>query len=232
MEVHCRLTAEGFGKWQQAAYDSIMEAYLVQKSVYEEKLAAKGIQEGIKILGRNPLENRRIEREELKKLVIMMLTGTASIARDSMQPTTEPNIDIHQACINGSWIRFFENAFEWNNLLYVLYPYFWGRKARWITALHFTDPDLDFAAFLKAGAARVQVPVRPGFEKAVAHFCQFGEIWEGNDPPLRRRCALRAHHRRDHREPRQARRRSAVSGRVRALGSAHSHLARAPAEHR
>jgi len=185
IEVHCKLTTEGYTKWQQAAYDAIMEAYLVQKSVYEEKLAARAIQEGIKILGRNPLENRRIEREELKKLVIMMLTGTTSIARNSMQPTTEPNIDIHQACINGSWIRFFENAFEWNNLLYVLYPYFWGRKARWITALHFTDPDLDFAAFLKAGAARVQVPVRPGFEKAVAHFCQFGEIWEGNDPPLR-----------------------------------------------
>jgi hypothetical protein len=185
VEVHCRLTAEGFGKWQQAAYDSIMEAYLVQKSVYEEKLAARAIQKGVAILGRNPLENRRIEREELKKLVIMMLTGTTSIARNSMQYTIEPNIDIHRACINGSWIRFFENAFEWNNLLYVLYPYFWGRKARWITALHFTDPDLDFAAFLKAGAARVQVPVRPGFEKAVAHFCQFGEIWEGNDPPLR-----------------------------------------------
>jgi hypothetical protein len=162
-----------------------MEAYLVQKSVYEEKLAARAIQKGVAILGRNPLENRRIEREELKKLVIMMLTGTTSIARNSMQYTIEPNIDIHRACINGSWIRFFENAFEWNNLLYVLYPYFWGRKARWITALHFTDPDLDFAAFLKAGAARVQVPVRPGFEKAVAHFCQFGEIWEGNDPPLR-----------------------------------------------
>ena len=69
--------------------------------------------------------------------------------------------------------------------MYVLYPYFWGRKSRWISALHFTDPDPDFAAFLKAGAARVQVPVRPGFEKAVAYFCQFGLIWEGNDPPLR-----------------------------------------------
>ena len=185
VEVHCRLAADGLAKWQQQAFDSIMEAYLQQKAVYEEKLAARDIQQGIKILGRNPLENRRIEREELKKLVLMMLMRTNSISRNSMQPTIEPNIDIQRACINGSWIRFFENAFEWNNLLYVLYSYFWGRKARWITALHFTDPDPDFAAFLKAGAARVQVPVRPGFEKAVAHFCQFGEIWEGNDPPLR-----------------------------------------------
>ena len=185
VEVHCRLAADGLAKWQQQAFDSIMEAYLQQKAVYEEKLAARDIQQGIKILGRNPLENRRIEREELKKLVLMLLMRTNSISRNSMQPTIEPNIDIQRACINGSWIRFFENAFEWNNLLYVLYSYFWGRKARWITALHFTDPDPDFAAFLKAGAARVQVPVRPGFEKAVAHFCQFGEIWEGNDPPLR-----------------------------------------------
>ncbi len=185
IEVHCRLTPEGFAKWQQAAFDSIMEAYLVQKADYEEKLAALAIQQGVKILGRNPLENRRIEREELKKLTLMMLTADNDIARNSILPGFEPNIDLLKACINGSWIRFFENAFEWNNLMYVLYPYFWGRKARWISALHFTDPDLDFAAFLKAGAARVQVPVRPGFEKAVAYFCQFGVIWEGNDPPLR-----------------------------------------------
>ncbi|KQY52619.1 hypothetical protein [Lysobacter sp. Root494] len=185
VEVHCRLTSEGFAKWQQAAFDSIMEAYLVQKAQYEEAMAALAIQQGVKILGRNPLENRRIEREELKKLVLMMLMRNNNIARNSILPGYEPNIDLQKACLNGSWIRFFENAFEWNNLMYVLYPYFWGRKARWISALHFTDPDPEFAAFLKAGAGRIQVPVRPGFEKAIAYFCQFGVIWEGNDPPLR-----------------------------------------------
>jgi len=65
-----------------------------------------------------------------------------------------------------------------------MYPYFWSRHVRWTAALHLSDADPDFVAFLKAGAARVQVPVRPGFERAVAHFCQFGEIWEGHDAPL------------------------------------------------
>lgn len=185
VDVHCSLTSEGFAKWQQAVYDAIMNAYLVQKADYEEKIAALGIQQGVKILGRNPLENRRIEREELKKLVLMMLTHNNDISCNSMLQNSEPNIDLSKACANGNWIRFFENAFEWNNTMYVLYPYFWGRKARWISALHLTDPDPDFSAFLKAGAARVQVPVRPGFEKAVAYYCQFGVIWEGNDPPLR-----------------------------------------------
>jgi hypothetical protein len=184
IDVFCRLTAEGFAKWQQAVYDSIMEAYLQQKADYDSSQKAAAIQQGIPILGRNPLENRRLERDELKKLALMTLTGSVTIERDSMQATSEPFMDLDKVCDNGAWVRFFENAFEWNNILYVFYPYFWGRHARWISAIHFTDPDPDFAAFLKAGAARMQVPVRPGFEKAVAYFVQTGEIWEGNDPPL------------------------------------------------
>ncbi|WP_158738013.1 hypothetical protein [Alteribacillus sp. YIM 98480] len=186
VDVHCRLTGEGFAKWQHDMYDAIMQAYQQQQMDYEEKVAAASIEQGVEILGRNPLENRRIEREELKKLVIMMLSGSSNISKDSFEPFySEPVMDIEKTCENGSHIRFLEHAFEWNNLLYILYPYFWGRKSRWISALHFTDPDPDFAAFLKAGAARVQLPVRPGFERAVAHFCQFGEVWEGNDIPLR-----------------------------------------------
>lgn len=188
IDVHCRLTAEGLAKWQQSVYDSITEAYLVQKADWDESQAAQAIQKGIPILGRNPLENRRLERDELKKLVLMILTKSTDITRDSMQPGavgSDPLMDLDRICENGAYIRFFENAFEWNNIVYVFYPYFWGRKARWISAIHFNDPDPDFGAFLKAGAARVQLPVRPGFEKAVAYFCQFGRIWEGGDPPLR-----------------------------------------------
>jgi len=185
VDVFCELTNEGFADWQHEVFDTIMASYLQQKADYEEKLAAQEIAEGIQILGRNPLENRRIEKEELKKLCIMMLTGINHLNIDLLKTTSPPTIDIQKSCKIGSQIRFFENAFEWNNMLYVFYPYFWGRFAKWVSALHMTDPDPDFAAFLKAGAARVQIPVRPGFEKAVAHFCQFGKIWEGNDVPLK-----------------------------------------------
>jgi hypothetical protein len=185
VDVYCQLTDEAFAKWQQSAYDSIIAAYLRQKADYEEKVAAREIQNGPADLGQNPAENLRITKDELKKLVLMILTGSDSIGLNSFEATDEPNMDLEKVCVNGSWIRFFENAFEWTNLVYVLYPYFWGRHARWSMALHLKDPDPDFAAFLRAGAARVQIPVRPGFEKAVAYFCQYGEVWEGNDPPLR-----------------------------------------------
>ncbi|MFN8393842.1 MAG: hypothetical protein U0176_04125 [Bacteroidia bacterium] len=184
IDVACHITSEGKAKWQQAVYDNIMQAYQQQLSEYESYMSQKAIQAGIQIHGRNPGENRILEKEELKKLCIMALTGKNNIALDSFYNYQEPTIKFGTARKNGSYIRFFENAFEWGNMQFAYYPYFWGRKARWTSALHVTDPDPEFAEFIKAGAVRIQIPVRPGFEKAVAHFSQFGEIWNGNDAPL------------------------------------------------
>lgn len=184
VDIVCRLTPEGNAKWQHEIYATILEGYLYQKAAYEEKLAQMQIQRGTQILGRNPFENRRIEREELKKLVLMMLLQSPYLDVTSYFSGAEPFMNISAACRNGAFIRFFENAFEWSNMTYVFYPYFWNRHARWITALHLTDPDTDFAGFLRAGAARIQLPVRPGFERAIAYYSQTGEIWEGNDVPI------------------------------------------------
>ncbi len=184
VDIYCALTEEGFAKWQHETYAAILEAYLNKKAAYEDALAQREIQQGVQILGRNPVENRRIERDELKKLTIMTMRRTAYLDLDSYYESAEPAMDIGTACKNGDTVRFLENAFEWSNMTYVHYPYFWGRHARWIEALHLTDPDPDFAAFLRAGATRIQLPVRPGFERAVAYFCQTGIVWEGNDVPL------------------------------------------------
>ena len=184
VDIDCLLNDEGLGKWQNDMFDAIIRRYEELKAEYEEKLAALEIQSGSKILGRNPLENRRIEQDELKKLAIAMLTNDPDPSLDAFESSEEPTLDLDAACEAGSRIRFFESAFEWRNMSYVHYPYFWGRKARWLNALHLTDPDPDFAAFLKAGATRLQVPVRPGFERAVAYFCQTGKLWNGNDAPL------------------------------------------------
>ncbi|WP_328324257.1 hypothetical protein OHA70_32860 [Kribbella sp. NBC_00382] len=183
-DVLCMITRQGWRKWQQQVYDAVIEAYQRQKAAYDEQQRVAAIAEANPVQGQNPLENVRLMRDELKKWVLMLMTGRTDIARDGFTGAPVPTLDLGDACANGSYIRFFENAFEWHNLLWVFYPYFWGREPRWAPALHFKDPDPDFAAFLKAGAARVQLPVRPGFERAVAYFMQHGLIWEGQDPPL------------------------------------------------
>lgn len=189
IDVHCDRTTDAYARWQQTAYDAIIAAYQQQLAEYNERKAQRELQRSSQHFGRNPLINRRVERDELKKWVIMMMAKNPDINLDSFRPpetpgtVTEPVLDLDKANANGKFIKFLENAFEWQNMLYVFYPHMWGRRARWISALNITDSDPDFAAFLRAGAARVQVPVRPGFESAVAYFIYFGTIWSGNDVP-------------------------------------------------
>ena len=70
-----------------------------------------------------------------------------------------------------------QQAFEWEHLAWIVYPYFWGRRTEWSRTVVTSHPDPDFASFLNAGAARVQVPVRPGFEDLVKHFMETGEVY-------------------------------------------------------
>ncbi|MEV0667901.1 hypothetical protein ACIBI3_40305 [Actinomadura luteofluorescens] len=189
VDVECVVTPEAEARWQQSVYDAVIAAYQQQLAEYNERAAQRELQRSTnQQFGRNPLVNRRVERDELKKWVIMMLAKKPELNLDSFLPPVpktppEPVLDLDKANANGKFIRFLENAFEWQNMLYVCYPHMWGRRARWISALNITDPDADFAAFLRAGAARVQVPVRPGFESAVAYFVYTGNIWDGNDVP-------------------------------------------------
>jgi hypothetical protein len=83
----------------------------------------------------------------------------------------------------GAMVAFFERAFEWENLMFTCYPYYWGRPQRWEEMVLTQDLDPQFEEFLKAGAVRVVVPARPGFEAALAHYQETGDVWMGEEIP-------------------------------------------------
>lgn len=68
-------------------------------------------------------------------------------------------------------------------MTWLTYPYFWGRKGRWEDMITYEDTDPLFNQFLKAGYCRVSVPARPGFEGAIDHFMNHGELWMGGSLP-------------------------------------------------
>lgn len=192
MLMKCELTAEGFEQWQLATYAQIMRAYFELKSLYEQKVSAAEIQRGVAIEGRNPLENRKIERTELKKQVIAMLEQSyftkPPLDQEAVTYATPGSSAYHEinfavAQRERNYIQWFEQAFEWQNLTYVFYPYYWGRQANWREDALGQDTDPLFNHFLRAGAARVVVPVRPGFEKAMGLYLATGIIWSGNQVP-------------------------------------------------
>ncbi|MEU4162657.1 hypothetical protein [Actinoplanes sp. NPDC026670] len=183
--VFCKLSAEKLQEWQLKTFNSIMTAYANLKSRFDEAVAEARLQarNDAAITGANPAINRETEQTELKKGCLQLLTGQKFDLFDAVtgnqDPFGYPEMDLDEAKAEGAYIQVFEQSFEWNNMTYIFYPYFWGRKQEWPVVSQLSDDDPLFARFLRAGAARVQVPVRLGFENRILTYLSTGELWAG-----------------------------------------------------
>ncbi|WP_431912631.1 hypothetical protein [Nonomuraea jabiensis] len=186
VEVKCQRTDRAMDKWRLETHAKLETAHKAAVADYEEKLAALQLRAGVDIQGRNPAANLALMQTELKKSCVSILTDQHYDLFDSIEISPAnglPEINVFEAAGEGPYVRFFEQAFEWEHMTFVTYPYFWGRKDQWEERLGFDDPDPAFADFLRAGFCRVSVPARPGFEGAIDHFLTFGEIWNGGPLP-------------------------------------------------
>lgn len=176
-----------YQQWQLNTYEAILRAYRQQIAEYEDRLANLDAALRIGALGHSTEQKRMLERMEIKKGCITLLTQQHFDVFNAIEkPSDEqsfPQMDLTNAEPQGRYIRFFEQAIEWEQMMYQFYSYFWGRKTRWIQNLNLEDRDPQFSEFLKAGAARVLVPVRPGFENAMIYFMETGDIWVCGDLP-------------------------------------------------
>jgi hypothetical protein len=84
-------------------------------------------------------------------------------------------------------VKFIQQAIEWENLLYFLYPYFWDVPPAWDFVRTLEHPDSERQKFLRAGSARIVLTIRPGFEQAFTAFVDqgaFGSILPPGHPYL------------------------------------------------
>ncbi|MFD4245824.1 hypothetical protein ACFWP3_30160 [Streptomyces sp. NPDC058525] len=191
VEVKCQRTDRAMAKWRLETHAKLTTAYLARLSEYEAQIAALQLQAGVVIHGRNPEANQLLVADELRKNCVSILTDQHFDLFGAIDTVygadgrAIPQVDVAEAAAEGAYVRFFEQAFEWEHLTWAAYPYFWGRKDKWDERLTYEDPDPQFNQFLKAGYCRVTVPVRPGFEGAVDHYMHFGELWNGGPlPPI------------------------------------------------
>lgn len=114
--------------------------------------------------------------------------GTAQRLKVALHTETGlqlPAIDLNVANTKAPLVQFLEQAFEWNNMAYLFYPYFWGAAPRWIEMMNRYDAgDPFYTAFLQAGSSRVLLAATPGYEDAVLHFLATGVPWEGGPSPV------------------------------------------------
>ncbi|MEU8133890.1 hypothetical protein [Streptodolium elevatio] len=185
IEIFCRRTERAYRTWQLKTHAAITAGYLAKVQAYESALAEAAAQAGVVIAGRNPLWNQRLVSTELRKQCLTLLTAQQFDAFGALETSAEghPQPNLERSGEQMPYVRFFEQAFEWEHLAYFFYPYFWGWKPGWRNRMLLDDVDPQFSDFLRAGAARAVFPVRPGFEAAVVHYLETGEIWNGGPPP-------------------------------------------------
>jgi hypothetical protein len=201
IEIQAVRTAGAYDAWRLATYEKIAAAYQNLETAYQTALSKQQMAtQTVGPLGAaDPDANRATERQELKRSCIAIFDNSnATVAgsevmqlNPAIAPTTpdpanpqlpEPVLSTAQSL--GARVRWFEQAFEWENVAYVVYPYYWGRRELWLERFRLTNDDPLFLNFLQAGYARVVVPVRIGFEQAVQFYLNTGLPWLGGDLPV------------------------------------------------
>ncbi|MEN5343800.1 hypothetical protein ABE599_08835 [Achromobacter mucicolens] len=181
--IKCQLSPTGLSEWQTKAHAAILDGYNAQLRDYERKFEEYVSTILPSLFGRPPEENRKIEKIEIKKAVSSLFNNGPIDLGAIYDANDGPEIDLVKIDTQAKNIRFFEQAFEWEQMQYSFYPYFWGRRKTWLLKVLNQDADSLFREFLRAGAARVVLSVRPGFEDFVAHYFLTGEVWGGGDLP-------------------------------------------------
>lgn len=198
--ITCKITEKAMQTWRLKTYDTLMSAYQDRYMEYQEELARYNREKQLKTqedniereFGVPPSMKEEIIRKELKKFSIAMITEDFfekndnpdfPVMMENSDSSVPPNFHIENAMKRGSFVRFFEQAFEWEQMQFVFYPYYWAKVEKWNERFDEDDSAHLFRQFLQAGWARVVVPVRPGFNEALHYYILTGLIWKGDELP-------------------------------------------------
>lgn len=192
INAKCFLTPEARTAWLQKAFNAIIKAYEEALVEYNNKVSEEQ-NKAVVIKDSNPNFYRQIENTVLRKNCISYMAdravgsthgyGLAGLTEGSVfndyETVLSSKLDKYTA-----FVKFMEQAFEWENLSYYLYPYYWGNKLNWTDLYQSENTDPLFRAFLQSGMARVVATVRPGFEDVVQFYLATGKIWNGGEVPV------------------------------------------------
>jgi type II secretory pathway pseudopilin PulG len=188
----CRPKVQVLLDWRLQAWNQIRSAAEEQfnKSIQNYKdQRAKLVEE---INSYDALTLRRMEQEEIMKGVLRWLLGPqfylvpfniASLfgpdtndpeVQDVLDPNRLSNAEWQDVMEHGEFIKYIHNAIEWENVLYFTYPYFWDDNTLWDFKKFLYHPDPTHRVFLRAGAARVVLTIRPGFEPSFTQLVESG----------------------------------------------------------
>lgn len=181
-------------QWQIDVWNALYNAAQTQHYARQQDLAAQIAQIEDQLKNVDTLTLRREESDEIMKGVLRFLLGPDFdfMPPDVLQAIKDSGADIvHGVGFTGNAlglskqalttvrqhedkVRFINQAIEWENVVSFLYSYFWDVPDSWDFIRQIKHPDANRQAFLRAGAARVVLTVRKGWEEAWVRFAEGG----------------------------------------------------------
>jgi len=189
--LSCVRTPELEDAWARKMFTLFAAAYQARLETYDDAKTRAALASATWAGNLPSATCREIEKRELKRGVLtqFMLGDLAQIGDavlgepgGSSPVPAEPQLKPNAIDDYAREVSFFEEVFDWFNMSYSFAPYMYGRRSEWANLGVADDADAQFKAFLGAGAARVQVPVRPGYEPHAYYF--FRGL--GTHPPSQR----------------------------------------------
>ncbi|HEU4945046.1 MAG TPA: hypothetical protein VFT10_07775, partial [Solirubrobacterales bacterium] len=131
--VNCQRTEKAYEEWRLKTHATLVSGYRQQLAEYEDKLSRYiAAMRNQMALADNYAHDPEVEQQELKKAFIFLLLGehpAVGLPTPTPAPVPPAAVPPDPAEVRdwGAAVAFFERAFEWDNLMYSFYPYFWGR---------------------------------------------------------------------------------------------------------
>jgi len=184
VEIVCVPTDDAIAAWQTRTHGLILAANQQRFAEYEERVAERDAMALRQLHALTPTQKQAIIRGELKRTALAVLTNQnfSGFNATRLDSLGLPFPDVGATDALSAYIRFFEQAVEWDHLEYSFAPYFWGSQSSWAAKLLGSEQEPQFAEFLGCGAARVVLSIRPGYEAAFETFLNTGKIPTTDEP--------------------------------------------------
>ena len=178
IEIICEPTEEAISAWQTKTHALILAGNQRRIADYEERVANRNATARLQLERFSDRQKAAIIQAELKRCTLAVLTNQnfSTFNANRIDELGFPYPDAAAATALAPYIRFFEQAVEWQHLECAFFPYFWGSRHSWISKILDAETNPLFADFISSGAARVVLPIRPGYEHAVERFLNTGMI--------------------------------------------------------
>ena len=183
IEIICEPTDEAISAWQTKTHSLIFAANQRRFADYEERVANRDATARLQLQSLSTERKTAIIQSELKRSALAVLTNQNFSTFNANKTDTFgfPYPDAAATTALSAYIRFFEQAVEWEHIECVFFPYFWGSRSSWVSKLLNLETNPLFSAFLGSGAARMVLPIRPGYEAAFERFLNTGKTPTTNE---------------------------------------------------